>query len=310
MDMTDMTRATVTRRRFLQLACAGMLALTGTALTGCGNSTSGEGSDKGSKLAAIKSRGHLNAGVKKDVPGYGYYDTAKGRFEGMEVDLCYQIAAAVFGVSYKEARSQELVEFTDVTPKTRGPLIDNGQLDVVAATYTITDERKKAVSFAGPYFVAGQDLLVRKDDNSINGPEDLNGGLMVKKRSGFTSIEDLDGKVIGVSQGATTQSLIEQMIKDNGFSCRPEFRAFSGYPIIKSSLDAGNIDVFAMDRSTLAGYMNETVELLQPEVKFGEQGYGVATKKGCDLSAVVDQVICDRLADGWLDQEVKTWGLV
>ena len=56
--------------------------------------------------------------------------------------------------------------------------------------------------------------------------------------------------------------------------------------------------------------MNETVELLQREVKFGEQGYGVATKKGCDLSAVVDQVICDRLADGWLDQEVKTWGLV
>ena len=74
--------------------------------------------------------------------------------------------------------------------------------------------------------------------------------------------------------------------------------------------NAGNIDVFAMDRSTLAGYMNETVELLQPEVKFGEQGYGVATKKDCDLSAVVDQVVCDRLADGWLDQEVKTWGLV
>ena len=272
MDMRDMTRAAVSRRHFLQLAGAGMLALTGTALTGCGNSTSGEGSDKGSKLAAIKSRGHLNAGVKKDVPGYGYYDTAKGRFEGMEVDLCYQIAAAVFGVSYKEARAQELVEFTDVTPKTRGPLIDNGQLDVVAATYTITDERKKSWDFSTPY---------RTDYV----------GLMVKKRSGFTSIEDLDGKVIGVSQGATTQGL-------------------SGYPIIKSSLDAGNIDVFAMDRSTLAGYMNETVELLQPEVKFGEQGYGVATKKGCDLSAVVDQVICDRLADGWLDQEVKTWGLV
>ena len=280
MDMTDMTRAAVSRRHFLQLAGASMLALTATALTGCGNSTSGEGSDKGSKLAAIKSRGHLNAGVKKDVPGYGYYDTAKGRFEGMEVDLCYQIAAAVFGVSYKEARAQELVEFTDVTPKTRGPLIDNGQLDVVAATYTITDERKKSWDFSTPY---------RTDYV----------GLMVKKRSGFTSIEDLDGKVIGVSQGATTQGLIEQMIK-----------AFSGYPIIKSSLDAGNIDVFAMDRSTLAGYMNETVELLQPEVKFGEQGYGVATKKGCDLSAVVDRVICNRLADGWLDQEVKTWGLV
>ena len=162
MDMTDMTRAAVSRRHFLQLAGAGMLALTGTALTGCGNSTSGEGSDKGSKLAAIKSRGHLNAGVKKDVPGYGYYDTAKGRFEGMEVDLCYQIAAAVFGVSYKEARAQELVEFTDVTPKTRGPLIDNGQLDVVAATYTITDERKKSWDFSTPYRTDYVGLMVNQ----------------------------------------------------------------------------------------------------------------------------------------------------
>ena len=183
------------------------------------------------------------------------------------------------------------VEFTTVTAATRGELLDSGDIDAVLATFTITEERKKSWDFSTPY---------RTDYV----------GLMVKKRSGFTSIEDLDGKVIGVSQGATTQSLIEQMIKDNGFSCEPEFRAFSGYPIIKSSLDAGNIDVFAMDRSTLAGYMNETVELLQPEVKFGEQGYGVATKKSCDLSAVVDQVICDRLADGWLDQEVKTWGLV
>ena len=288
--------AAMSRRRFLELCGLGALALGGAgSLAGCGSdSTAAAGSStsaSGSKLAAIKARGHLSAGVKKDVPGYGYYDTAKGRFEGMEVDLCYQIAAAVFGVSYKEARKRELVEFTDVTPKTRGPLIDNDQLDVVVATYTITDERKKSWDFSSPY---------RTDYV----------GLMVKKRSGFKTIEDLDGKVIGVSQGATTQGLIDQMIADNHFDCTPEYRAFSGYPIIKSSLDAGNIDVFAMDRSTLAGYMNETVELLQPEIKFGEQGYGVATKKGCDLSATVEQVVQDRLADGWLDKEVKTWGLV
>ena len=292
--MNEITAGGISRRRFIELLGAGALALTGAgSLAGCGSdgTSSGVASKSGSKLAAIKARGHLNAGVKKDVPGYGYYDTAKGRFEGMEVDLCYQIAAEIFGVSYKDAKKRELVEFTDVTPKTRGPLIDNDQLDVVVATYTITDERKKSWDFSTPY---------RTDYV----------GLMVKKRSHFKTIEDLDGKVIGVSQGATTQGLIEQMIKDNGFACKPEFRAFSGYPIIKSSLDAGNIDVFAMDRSTLAGYMNETVELLQPEIKFGEQGYGVATKKGCDLSAVVDKVVKDRLADGWLDKEVKTWGLV
>ena len=82
---------------------------------------------------------------------------------------------------------------------------------MVAATYTITDERKKSWDFSTPY---------RTDYV----------GLMVKKRSGFTSIEDLDGKVIGVSQGATTQGLIEQMIKDNGFSCKPSLGPLAATP--------------------------------------------------------------------------------
>lgn len=271
------------------LAGAGVLAGCGA---GAGSETgSAPASAPGSKLAAIKARGKLNAGVKKDVPGYGYYDPAARTYAGMEIDLCYQIAAAVFDVTYDEARERELVSFTDVTPKTRGPLIDNDQLDVVCATYTITPERIESWDFSTPY---------RTDYV----------GLMVKKRSGFTRIADLDGRIIGVSQGATTQGLIEQMLKDEGIDARPEFLAFSGYPIIKSSLDAGNIDCFAMDRSTLAGYMNETVELLEPEVKFGEQNYGVATKKGSDLSEVVDECVRTCAASGWLDAEIEKWGLV
>lgn len=125
------------------VAATAALAASG-ALAGCGASGSGApaGSDTtaapGSKVAAIQARGVLNAGVKKDVPGYGYYDPAARGYEGMEIDLCYQVAASIFGVSYEEAREHELVVFTDVTPKTRGPFIDNDQLDVVCATYTIT----------------------------------------------------------------------------------------------------------------------------------------------------------------------------
>ena len=232
---------------------------------------------------AVKDAGVFKIGGVPTSTLFSHLNEKAGKIRGFDAGIAQLLSNYILG--------ENKVEITQVTSDTRESVLQNGQVDAVFATYTITDERKKSWDFSTPY---------RTDYV----------GLMVKKRSGFTSIEDLDGKVIGVSQGATTQSLIEQMIKDNGFSCEPEFRAFSGYPIIKSSLDAGNIDVFAMDRSTLAGYMNETVELLQPEVKFGEQGYGVATKKGCDLSAVVDQVICDRLADGWLDQEVKTWGLV
>ncbi len=277
MDMTDMTRAAVSRRHFLQLAGAGMLALTGTALAGCGNSTSSEGSDKGSKLAAIKSRGHLNAGVKKDVPGYGYYDTAKGRFEGMEVDLCYQIAAAVFGVSYKEARAQELVEFADVTPKTRGPLIDNGQLDVVAATYTITDERKKAVSFAGPYFVAGQDLLVRKDDNSINGPEDLNGKRLCSV-TGSTSAATVKKKF------ASEVQLMEQ----------------PGYAECATALFSGIVDAVTTDDIILAGLASASRGKLRVVGKpFTQEYYGVGIKKGdTALAKKINAAIAEMIKDG------------
>ena len=286
---------TCSRRGFLHavaLAAAGLsLPLVGS-LAGCGAPGAGAGSSAGgSKLAAIRARGVLNAGVKKDVPGYGYFDPASRTYAGMEIDLCYQVAAAVFGVSYDEARANDLVSFTDVTPKTRGPLIDNDQLDIVCATYTITEERKKSWDFSTPY---------RTDYV----------GMMVKKRSGLKRIDELDGKIIGVSQGATTQLMIEQMLDERGLDVHPEFLAFSGYPILKSSLDAGNIDVFAMDRSTLSGYMNETVELLQPEVKFGEQNYGIATKKGSDLSGVVDQVVRDCDAAGWLNDEIAHWGLV
>lgn len=288
------------RRSLLRSAIASAVVLGSSSLVGCGGGanggpaavgSTGAPADSGSKIAAIRSRGVLNAGVKKDVPGYGYYDPAARMYEGMEIDLCYQVAASIFGVGYEEARERELVSFTDVTPKTRGPLIDNDQLDIVCATYTITPERRESWDFSTAY---------RTDYV----------GLMVKKRSGFKRIADLDGKIIGVSQGATTQGLIEQMLVDEGIDATPEFLAFSGYPIIKSSLDAGNIDCFAMDRSTLAGYMNETVELLEPEVRFGEQQYGIATKKGSDLSGVVDEVVRACAESGWLDDEIAKWGLV
>lgn len=286
---------TCSRRGFLHAAALGAAGLTlplAGGLTGCTAPGENGGPSAGaSKLAAIKERGVLNAGVKKDVPGYGYFDPASRTYAGMEIDLCYQVAAAVFGTSYDEARADSLVAFTDVTPKTRGPLIDNDQLDIVCATYTITDERRKSWDFSTPY----------RTDHV---------GMMVKKRSGLKRIDELDGKIIGVSQGATTQLMIEQMLDERGLDVHPKFLAFSGYPILKSSLDAGNIDVFAMDRSTLSGYMNETVELLQPEVKFGEQNYGIATKKGSDLSGVVDQVVCDCGTAGWLDDEIAHWGLV
>lgn len=280
------------RRQFIQVFGLAALGIAGTgSLAGCGGNAGSGSSDTSSKLEAIKSRGKLKAGVKKDVIGYGYLNTATNEYEGLEIDLCYQIAAAVLGVSYDEAKEQKLVEFTDVTPKTRGPLIDNDQLDIICATYTITDERKKSWDFSTPY----------RTDHV---------GILVKKAAGMKSMADLDGKIIGVSQGSTTKDLVSEMLKDQGVDATPSFQEFPDYPSIKSALDAGNIDAFAMDRSTLKAYTTEDCELLQPEIEFGAQDYGIATKKGSDLSKTVDDTVNELLENGWLDEEIKAWDLL
>ena len=289
----------MSRRQFLKVTGLGILSVAGmSALAGCGSSSKGSGSSsKGSgsssdsKVATVKERGKLKCGVKKDVVGYGYLDTKTKKYEGLEIDLCYQIAAAVLGVSYEEAVEKELCEFTDVTPKTRGPLIDNDQLDIIAATYTITDKRKKSWDFSTPY----------RTDHV---------GVLIKKSSGMTKMADLDGKIIGVSQGSTTKDLVLQMLEDEKIDATPEFKEFPDYPSIKSALDAGNVDAFAMDRSTLKTYTTDDCELLQPEIEFGAQEYGVATKKGCDLSKTVDDTVKKLQKDGWLDDEISKWGLL
>ncbi len=283
----------LSRRQFVQVFGAAAAVLGTGALAGCNSDPAASGSgDASSKVEAIKARGKLNCGVKADVLGYGYLNTETGEYEGLEIDLCYQIAAAVFGVSYEEAKEQGLCEFTTVTPKTRGPLIDNDSLDIVCATYTITPERQEDWDFSDPYRV----------DHV---------GVMIMKDSGMEKLADLDGKLIGVSQGSTTKDAVTAAVAEEGVELTDgNFNEYPDYPSINSALESGNIDAFAMDRSTLNTYMNDQKELLEPEVEFGEQEYGIATKKGSDLSEVVNDKVNELLDNGWLEEEATTWNLL
>ncbi len=277
----------ISRRQFV-VTLGASAAIAGLGLVGCGGSSSSSSSD--SKLQTIKDRGKLKCGVKKDVAGYGLLDTATGKYEGLEIDLCYMVAAKVFDVSYEEAKDKDLCEFTDVTPKTRGPLIDNDTLDMICATYTITDKRKEDWDFTDPY----------RTDHV---------GILIKKGS-MSTMADLDGKHIGVSQGSTTKDLVLQMLQDNNIAATPVFDEYPDYPSINSALDAGQIDAFAMDRSTLKTYTTDDKELLQPEIEFGAQDYGIATKKGCDFSELTEEVVKEVTSNGWIDEEVSAWGLL
>lgn len=278
----------ISRRNFLKVSGASAAVL-GLGLVGC--SGGDDDASSASKLEEIRERGKLNCGVKSDVVGYGFLNTETGEYEGLEIDLCYQIAAAVLDTTYEEAKEQQLCNFTVVTPKTRGPVIDNGQCDIVCATYTITEERQQDWDFSEPY---------RTDYV----------GIMVLKNSGITQMSDLVGKVIGVSQGSTTKDAILAMLQEQGVEGEPEFNEYPDYPSINSALESVNIDAFAMDRSTLNTYMNDQKQLVQPEIEFGAQEYGVATLKGSDLSQVVDDTVNELLENGWLEQEAEDWNLL
>jgi len=231
-------------------------------------------------IKAIKDRGVLKVGVKVDVPKFGYRDAASGVISGYEIDIAKALAKAILGDENK-------LELQAVTAKTRGPLLDNGEIDLVIATFTITEERKKSYSFSDPYFVDGV-------------------ALMVKSAAGYKSLKDLNGKKIGVAQSATTKKAIQDEAAKIGINVN--FLEFNTYPEIKAALDSKRVDCFSVDSSILWGYMDKTTSLL-PD-RFSPQNYGVASKKdNTGLAAYVNDFIATLKSSGANDKLLAKWEL-
>jgi ABC-type amino acid transport substrate-binding protein len=111
--------------------------------------------------------GRLTVGIRFDQPGLGER-TLNGELKGFDVEVAKYVANEL-GVS------PDRIVWKEAQPANRETLLTGGKVDMVVAAYTISDERRKLVDFAGPYFTLGQDLLIRQDDHSIVGPESLNG---------------------------------------------------------------------------------------------------------------------------------------
>ena len=252
-------------------------------LGGCGGSTPSAKSDSSgtpADIKAIKDRGVLKVGVKVDVPKFGFKNPQTNQIEGMEIDLAKAIAKKVLGDESK-------VEFQGVTAKTRGPPLDNGEVDLDICTFTITEERKKSYNFSDPYFTDGV-------------------GIMVKKASGIQTLKDLNGKKIGVAQSATSKQAVLEAAEKQG--AKVSFLEFGTYPEIKSALDAGRVDAFSVDGSILFGYLDDST-LILPD-RFSPQEYGVASKKGNDaLAKLVNDTIADMKKSGELDKLIQKWGI-
>lgn len=272
-------------RREVRAAVAAAVLVGVLGLTACSSPSGGSGGTSqaaslGPSADAIQKRGVLKAGVKVDVPKFGYKDPGTGKIDGFEIDLVRAVAKKILGDPNK-------IELTGVTAKTRAALLDNGEIDLVAATFTITEDRKKSLNFTDSYFTDGI-------------------AIMVKKGSGITGLKDLDKKKIGVAKSATTKARLQE--KAGPLGVQPEFLEYDSYPEIKAALDAGRVDAFSVDGAILYGYLDDSTEIL-PD-RYSQEEYGIATAKPkTDLAKVVNDTLAEMKSSGELDQLKQKWGL-
>lgn len=256
------------------------------ALAACGGEKTpgGQSSSGGLTPEAITQRGVLRVGVKTDVPGFGLLDTATNTYSGIEIDLAYKIA---------EELGIDKVEFTPVTAATRGQLLDSGDIDIVAATFTINEERKASWNFTTPYYTDAVSLLVKND-------------------SGIETFEDLADIKIGVATGSTSKAALIAAAADANVTLDEDnnFEEYASYPEIKAALDAGRVQAFSVDGSILAGYVDNTNHIVE-SVRFSPQEYGLASKKDAtEWAAYLENLVTGWLADGTMAQIIEDNGVV
>ena len=230
------------RLRGLSLATAVITA--SALLAGCG-----AGGAAGS-LTAAAGRGHLTIGIRYDQPGLGE-KTLNGQYQGFDVEVAKYVANEL-GVS------PDNITWKEAEPANREKMLTSGQVDMMVAAYTISDDRKKLVDFAGPYFTLGQDLLVRVSDNSITGPQSLNGKRLCTV-AGTTSAEAVRDKF------AKQTTLVE----------------YNRYSECVTALLADIVDAITTGDVILAGYAAQNPELLKVVGKpFTKDSYGIGLRKG------------------------------
>lgn len=240
------------------------------------NSTSDAQLEAG--VQEIVDRGVLRVGVKQDLPNFGYRDPESNQYTGMEVEIAKKVAAEL-GVD---------IEFTPVTAQTRGALLDNGQLDMVIATFTITEERKELYNFTTPYYTDAVGFLVRKDSNIQS------------------SWEALDGLTIGVTQGSIQWGLLEEIAAEKGIELN--FRELGSNSEVVVALAAHRVDAFSIDQSILSAFLGKTNELL--DLQYQPSEYGIVTKKSNkDLAKYLDGLIQGWTEDGSLQAIYDDFGL-
>ncbi|MDS4020968.1 MAG: amino acid ABC transporter substrate-binding protein [Candidatus Competibacter sp.] len=189
----------------------------------------------GATLNAIKERGFIKCGVSDGLPGFSYADE-KGNYNGIDVDVCRAVAAAVFGDSTK-------VKFTPLTAKERFTALQSGEVDVLSRNTTWTSSRDSAqgMNFAGVTYYDGQ-------------------GFLVNKKLGVKSAKQLDGATVCVQAGTTTELNLSDYFRNHKMKFTPI--TYEKSDESAKSLESGRCDVLTSDQSQLYA---QRIKLAKPD---------------------------------------------
>ena len=241
--------------------------------------------DEGTTMARLQKAGKIKVGVKFDQPGFGLKNPTSGDVEGFDVEIAKLIAARIFG---GEAADQtENIEFIESVSKNREPFIQDGTVDIVVATYTINDARKQVIDFAGPYFVAEQDIMVKADNTDIKG------------------VDSLGGKKVCTAKGSTSEKNVRAKAPT------AEVVLFDTYSQCAEQLTDGRVDAVTTDNTILAGLVQASSGAFKlVEKPFSEEPYGIGVKKGDDdMRTFINDVLEEIFESGeWEDAFEATLG--
>ncbi|MGA3488471.1 glutamate ABC transporter substrate-binding protein [Micromonosporaceae bacterium DT55] len=261
-------------KRVATLAAVAALTVGMAACGGDSEETTGGDKDfaAGSTMEKLNKAQKLRVGTKFDQPGFGQKGLTDTP-EGFDVEVA-KIIADELGIPASK------IEWTEAPSKVREDVIVNDNVDLVVATYTINDARKERIAFAGPYYEAGQNIMVKADDASITGPD---------------SFKDGSKKVCSVT-GSTPAEEIKKYVKDVG----SQLTLFDTYDKCRDALRSGQVDAVTTDNVILLGYIaKDEGEFKLAGENFTKEPYGIGVKKDdADFRDWINTVLEKAFEDG------------
>ncbi len=273
--------------RMKSLVGAAGLVLAASMLAACGDDDGGgvdvdvEARDDLTGAAKeLSDAGKIKIGVKIDQPGIGYQAPGEDTPSGIDIEMG-KILAGALGIG------EDDIEWIETVSDNREPFLKNGTVDLVIASYSITDERRQEVGQAGPYYVTGQQLLVREEDkDKITGPDDL-----------------ANVKVCSV-EGSTSLARVE-----DEYGAEPV--PFATYSECVEQLQNETVDVVTTDGAILLGYAAEDPDNLEVVGDpFSEERYGIGYAKDAEgMCEFINATLEEAFDDGtWADAFEATLG--